>query len=204
MRMDKLLEGYHRFLAEVWPAERDRYEALSRYGQRPHTMVVGCSDSRVDPRSIFGAAPGELFEVRNVAGLVPPYRPDAAYHGTSAALEYAVRVLAVARIVVLGHSQCGGVRAMVEGPPEQARDFVGPWMQIAEPARRVLARQGDPGDLLERGEVEVVRLSLVNLGTFPWIASAVAAGRLQLAGFRFDIGAGLLARVERDRLIQVT
>jgi carbonic anhydrase len=204
MRMHELLEGYRRFRAEAWPAERDRYEALSRYGQRPQTMVVGCSDSRVDPRSIFGAAPGELFEVRNVAGLVPPYRPDAAYHGTSAALEYAVRVLEVARIVVLGHSQCGGVRAMVEGAPEQARDFVGPWMQIAERARRVLAAQGDAGDLLERGEVEVVRLSLANLKTFPWIAAAVAAGRLQLAGFRFDIGTGLLARVEGNRLVQVT
>jgi carbonic anhydrase len=200
--MDRLLEGYRRFRAEVWPADRARYEALSRYGQRPETMVVGCSDSRVDPQTVFGAAPGELFEVRNVAGLVPPYHPDAEYHGTSAALEYAVRVLGVVRIVVLGHSQCGGVRAMVEGSPEQARDFVEPWMRIAEPARRALTGHYG-GDLLERGEAEVVRLSLTNLATFPWIEQAVAAGRLQLAGFRFDIGTGVLARVERDRLIPI-
>jgi carbonic anhydrase len=200
--MDRLLEGYRRFRAEVWPADRARYEALSRYGQRPETMVVGCSDSRVDPQIVFGAAPGELFEVRNVAGLVPPYHPDAEYHGTSAALEYAVRVLGVVRIVVLGHSQCGGVRAMVEGSPEQARDFVEPWMRIAEPARRALTGHHG-GDLLERGEAEVVRLSLTNLATFPWIEQAVAAGRLQLAGFRFDIGTGVLARVERDRLIPI-
>ena len=201
--MDRLLEGYRRFRAEVWPADRARYEALSRYGQRPETMVVGCSDSRVDPQTVFGAAPGELFEVRNVAGLVPPYRPDADYHGTSAALEYAVRVLGVARIVVLGHSQCGGVRAMIEGAPETARDFVEPWMRIAEPARRAVAGQG-ADNLLERSEAEVVRLSLANLATFPWIEAAVAAGRLQLAGFRFDIGKGVLARVEEDRLIPVT
>jgi carbonic anhydrase len=202
--MDRLLEGYRRFRAEVWPAEQARYEALSRYGQRPATMVIGCSDSRVAPSTVFGAAPGELFEVRNIAGLVPPYYPDAAYHGTSAALEFGVRVLGVGRIVVLGHSQCGGVRAMVEGAPEQARDFVEPWMRIAEPARRALAGHADAGDLLERGETEVVRLSLANLATFPWIEAAVAAGQLVLAGFRFDIATGVLARIEGDRLVAIT
>lgn len=202
--MERLLEGYRRFRSEVWPSERARYEALSSQGQRPETLVVGCSDSRVDPQTVFGAAPGELFEVRNVAGLVPPYHPDAAYHGTSAALEYGVRVLGVIRIVVLSHAQCGGVRAMVEGTPEQARDFVEPWMAIAEPARRALARHGGSGDLFERGEIEVVRLSLANLATFPWIQAAVAAGRLELAGFRFDIHTGVLARVEGDRLAPVT
>jgi carbonic anhydrase len=202
--MDRLLEGYRRFRAEVWPAERAHYEALSRQGQRPETMVIGCSDSRVDPQIVFDAAPGELFEVRNVAGLVPPYHPDADYHGTSAALEYAVRVLGVARIVVLGHTQCGGVRAMVEGAPEQARDFVEPWMRIADPARRLLAAHSPAGDLFAQGEIEVVRLSLANLATFPWIAAAVAAGRLELAGFRFDIETGVLARIEGDRLVPVT
>ena len=202
--MDRLLEGYRRFRAEVWPAERAHYEALSRQGQRPETMVVGCSDSRVDPQIVFGAAPGELFEVRNVAGLVPPYHPDADYHGTSAALEYAVRVLGVARVVVLGHTQCGGVRAMVEGAPEQARDFVEPWMRIADPARRLLAAHSAAGDLFAQGEIEVVRLSLANLATFPWIAAAVAAGRLELGGFRFDIETGVLVRIEGDRLVPVT
>ena len=200
--MDRLLAGYRRFRAEVWPAERARYEALAK-GQRPETLVVACSDSRVDPQTVFGAAPGELFVVRNVAGLVPPYHPDAAYHGTSAALEYGVRVLGVARIVVLGHAQCGGVQAMVEGAPEEARDFVEPWMRIAEPVLRSLSEHAPPGDVVSHCETAVVRLSLANLGTFPWIAEAVKAGRLELRGFRFDIRTGVLARLEGERLVPV-
>ena len=95
--MDRLIAGYRRFRAEVWPVERARYEALAKWGQRPETLIVACSDSRVDPQTVFGAVPGELFVIRNVAGLVPPYRPDAQAHGSSAALEYGVRVLKVAR-----------------------------------------------------------------------------------------------------------
>ena len=201
--MDRLLEGYRRFRAEVWPAQRARYEVLSTQGQRPETLVVACSDSRVDPETVFGAAPGELFVVRNVAGLIPPYHPDAAYHGTSAGIEYAVRVLGVARIVVLGHTQCGGVRAMVEGAPKEARDFVEPWMKIAEPALQSLPRRGGGADIFAQCEIEVVRLSLVNLATFPWIEAAVAAGRLELHGFRFDIHTGVLARLEGEHLVPV-
>jgi carbonic anhydrase len=201
--MDRLLAGYRRFRAEVWPAERARYEALAAKGQRPETLVVACSDSRVDPQTVFGAAPGELFVVRNVAALVPPYHPDAAYHGTSAALEYGVRVLGVARIVVLGHAQCGGVRAMVEGAPAEARDFVEPWMRIAEPVLRSLSEHPLPGDVLGHCEGAVVRVSLANLATFPWIAQAVEAGRLELCGFRFDIRTGVLARLEGERLVPV-
>jgi carbonic anhydrase len=202
--MERLLEGYRRFRSEVWPAERARYEALAMKGQRPETLVIACSDSRVDPQTVFGAGPGELFVVRNVAGLVPPYRPDAGYHGTSAALEYGVRVLGVARIVVLGHAQCGGIKAMVEGAPEEARDFVEPWMTIARPALRALPAQVEGGDLLQHCESAVVRLSLANLATFPWIDAAVAAGRLTLAGFRFDIRTGVLARLEGEGLRPVT
>jgi carbonic anhydrase len=198
--MDDLLEGYRRFRSEVWPAERARYEALASKGQRPATLVIACSDSRVDPQTVFGAGPGELFVVRNVAGLVPPYRPDAGYHGTSAALEYAVRVLGVAQVVVLGHAQCGGVKAMVEGAPKEAQDFVEPWMRIALPVLRALPEEVGNGDILGQCESAVVRLSLANLATFPWIAAAVAAGRLELGGFRFDIRTGVLARLEGNRL----
>jgi len=199
--MDRLLEGYRRFRAEVWPAERARYEALAKSGQRPETLVVACSDSRVDPQTVFGAGPGELFVVRNVAGLVPPFEPDAGYHGTSAALEFGVRVLKVARLVVLGHAQCGGVQAMVEGAPQEARDFVEPWMRIAEPALR--APEPDGEDPLTHYETEVVRVSLANLKTYPWIAEAVGAGRLTLHGFRFDIRSGVLARLDRDGFVPV-
>lgn len=201
--MESLLEGYRRFRAEVWPAERARYEALARKGQRPGTLVVACSDSRVDPQTVFGAVPGELFVVRNVAGLVPPYQPDGGCHGTSAALEYGVRVLGVARVVVLGHAQCGGVKAMVEGAPEGARDFVEPWMAIARPVLRNLPGPSEGGDILAHYEMQLVRRSLANLGSFPWIAQAVAEGRLGLHGLSFDIHTGALTRLDGDRFVPV-
>lgn len=201
--MDRLLAGYRRFRAKVWPDHRARYEALATAGQTPETLVVACSDSRVDPQTVFGAGPGELFVVRNVAGLVPPYRPDAGYHGTSAALEFGVRVLKVARIVVLGHAQCGGIRAMVEGAPAEAGDFVTSWMKIAAPVLAAIPPHVHGGDVLGHCEREVVRLSLANLGTFPWIAEAVAAGRLELHGTRFDIRTGALTKLEAGQFVSV-
>src|SRR5665213_1278838 len=113
--METLLAGYRRFRARGWPEQRRLFESLAENGQRPKALVVACVDSRVDPAMIFDAAPGELLTVRNVANLVPPYAPDAAYHGTSAALEFGVRVLEVPRILVLGHGLCGGVQALLEG-----------------------------------------------------------------------------------------
>ena len=193
--MDPLIEGYRKFRAETWPAERARYEALARWGQSPETLVIACSDSRVDPQTIFGAVPGELFVIRNVAALVPKYEPDPGHHGTSAALEFGVKVLKVARIVVLGHGQCGGVRAMAYGPPPQARDFIASWVEIGAPA---LDAGAGPEPKLDRIEAEVVRVSLGNLRTFPWIAEAEAAGRLILQGYLFDVHTGVLASVEPD------
>ena len=201
--MDDLIDGYRRFRADHWPAERARYEALATRGQRPRTLVVSCSDSRVDPQTVFGAGPGELFIIRNVAGLVPPYQPDANHHGTSAALEFGVRVLGVARVVVLGHAQCGGVQAMVEGAPRGDLDFVEAWMGIAAPVLSARPAPADGNDRLGHYEKEVVRLSLANLATFPWVAEAVAAGRLQLLGFRFDIHTGVLTRLSGDAFVPV-
>ncbi len=178
--MDPLIEGYRRFRAEVWPAERARYEALAHWGQSPEAMVVACSDSRVDPQTVFGATPGELFVVRNVAALVPRYSPDPGHHGTSAALEFGVKVLKVPRLVVLGHGQCGGVKAMAYGPPPQAQDFIASWVEIGKPA--VQAAGDNPEGRLERIEAEVVRHSLANLMTFPWIADVVAAKPASAAG----------------------
>jgi len=199
--MDPLIEGYRRFRAEVWPAERARYEALAHWGQSPEAMVIACSDSRVDPQSIFSAVPGELFVVRNVAALVPPYSPDPGHHGTSAALEFGVKVLKIPRLVVLGHGQCGGVRAMAYGPPPQARDFVASWVELGQPAVKVV---GDSGlDRLARIEAEVVRLSLANLMTFPWIAEAVETGRLSIQGYMFDVHTGVLTLVGPEGLSPV-
>ena len=152
---------------------------LAHWGQSPEAIVIACSDSRVDPQTIFSAVPGELFVIRNVAALVPPYSPDPAHHGTSAALEFGVRVLKIPRLVVMGHGQCGGVKAMVYGPPPQAQDFIATWVELGKPA---LAAAGEePEGRLQRIEAEVVRLSLANLMTFPWIAEAVDANRLALA-----------------------
>ncbi len=198
--MEHLLEGYRRFRTQIWPAERARYEALAKWGQQPDTLIVACSDSRVDPQTVFGAVPGEMFVVRNVAALVPAYQPDAGYHGTSAALEFGVRVLKVQRIVVLGHAQCGGVRAMVEGAPLEARDFVQPWVSMAKSALDDMPRTGD---ILTQAETAVVRLSLGNLMTFPWIQDAVADGTLALHGFRFDIHTGVLTHLENGVLVPV-
>ena len=133
--MQALIDGYRRFRANAWLERRRLFETLAVEGQAPRALVIACADSRVDPAMIFDAAPGELFIVRNVANLVPPYAPDAAYHGTSAAIEFAVCVLEVPDIVVLGHANCGGVRALLEGVPDGARDFVGPWISIAIEAR---------------------------------------------------------------------
>ena len=197
--MDSLIEGYRRFRAEEWPTQRARYQAMAANGQKPHTMVIACSDSRVDPATVFGAGPGEIFVVRNVAGLVPPYQPDGGRHGVSAALEFAVRVLKVARIVVLGHAQCGGVKALVEGAPQVAQDFVVPWMTVAS----AVLRDGGDHDLAHY-ERAVVRLSLDNLMSFPWIAEEAAAARLSLYGCLFDVHDGTLSRLEGDRFITLS
>jgi carbonic anhydrase len=195
--MDDLIAGYRRFRADTWPREKARFEALAARGQKPRTMVIACSDSRVDPQMIFSAAPGELFVVRNVANLVPPYMPDATFHGTSAALEFAVRVLQVEKVVVLGHALCGGVRALLEGAPPEAQDFVVGWMRIAQ-AARAKALRCDPADRQEACEHEAVRITLANLMTFPWVAEAVAAGRLSLHGGHFAVATGKLVLLGPD------
>jgi carbonic anhydrase len=196
--MDHLIEGYRRFRAEMWSRERERFAALSREGQRPRTLVIACSDSRVDPQMIFGASPGELFVIRNVANLVPPYAPDGAQHSTSAAIEFAVRALKVAHIVVLGHAQCGGIRALLEGASEDVSEFVAPWIRIAERARERALAIPDGETRQEACELEAVRVSLENLRTFPWIRDGVARSQLALYGCHFGIANGELKRLGPD------
>jgi carbonic anhydrase len=195
--MEYLIEGYRGFRAHEWPERRARFEELAARGQSPRAMVIACSDSRVDPAMIFGAGPGELFVVRNVANLVPPYAPDAQYHGTSAALEFGVTVLAVEDLIVLGHGMCGGIRALLD-PAQAPADFVAPWMSIARAARdRVLACM--PADQAQTAcEHEAVKLTLDNLRTFPWIAAREADGRLRLHGASFDIRFGVLEVLQPD------
>ncbi len=193
--MEDLIEGYRRFRAGTWQAERTRFEALSRLGQRPGALVVACSDSRTDPQMVFNARPGELFVVRNVANIVPPYGPDDQPHGVSSAIEFAVRSLHVRDIVVLGHAMCGGIKALLEGAP--VSDFVGQWVRIAEPARQ-RAMAAPPEQRQGICEREAVHLSLDNLLTFPWIKDAVDAGHIALHGCFFDIRSGMLERLGAD------
>ncbi len=196
--MERLIDGYRRFRAETWPREKARFEELAAQGQSPRTMVIACSDSRVDPQMIFSAGPGELFVVRNVASLVPPYMPDAAFHGTSAAVEFAVRVLGVSELVVMGHALCGGVTALLQGTPPEAGDFVAGWISIAARARDVALRCDIPDQRQEVGEHEAVRISLANLMTFPFVAEAVAAGTLSLRGAHFGVATGRLVLLQPD------
>ena len=196
--MQRLLDGYRRFRTETWPREKARFEELAAQGQSPQTMVIACSDSRVDPQMIFSAGPGELFVVRNVASLVPPYMPDAAFHGTSAAVEFGVKVLGVRDLVVMGHALCGGVQAVIRGAPATVGDFVPGWISIAARARAVALRCDTPEAQQEAGEHEAVRISLANLMTFPFVAEAVAAGTLTLRGAHFGVATGRLVLLQPD------
>ncbi|MDY6922937.1 MAG: carbonic anhydrase [Pseudomonadota bacterium] len=189
---DALLSGYRRFREGHWAEARAEYEALAAKGQKPHTLVVACSDSRADPALIFDTAPGQLFVVRNVANLVPPYEPDGLLHGVSAALEFGVKALGVSRIVVMGHAHCGGVDAMLNGAPDNCQDFVAPWVRQGAPVVRRVAEAVEPDQVEQAAEEAVVRLSIDNLRTFPWIAEREAAGELALTGLHFGIADGIL------------
>jgi len=153
---------------------------------------VGCVDSRVDPTRIFDARPGEMLTIRNVANLVPPYEPDSSYHGTSAALEFGVRVLEIPHIVVMGHGLCGGVKTLLEGAPVEGLEFIAPWMSIAKDACAQAAGSGTAEERQRNCEYESVKVSLANLMSFPWVAERVAEGKLKLHGAWFDIRIGEL------------
>ena len=188
--VQKLIEGFQAFRKTYYESKPDFYRTLIKSGQHPDVMVIACSDSRVNPSIIAKAEPGELFIVRNVANLVPPYEPDSRYYGTSAALEYAVRDLAVSHIIVLGHSHCGGIRRLLEGDKaEEAREFIDGWMLIAD-----LARGGGLNDeaAIRAAERNAVTVSLTNLLTFPWVRDRVYDDKLKLHGWWFDLEAGEL------------
>lgn len=190
-----LLDGYRAFTTERLPTEQSRYRELSVRGQSPEVMVIGCCDSRVSPEVIFDARPGELFVVRNIANLVPIYQPDSAAHGVSAALEYAVSVLKVKHIVVLGHAQCGGIRAFVDKiEPLSPGDFIGKWMAMfIKPGEVVEQRAHETmQDFVTRIEKAAVFRSLENLLTFPFVRARVESGELQLHGAYFGVANGIL------------
>jgi carbonic anhydrase len=189
----RLFDGYRAFVDTRLPLERSRYQKLAETGQRPEVMVIGCCDSRVSPEVIFDAHPGELFVVRNVANLVPPYSPSGLTHGVSAALEFAVQILHVTYVMVMGHTHCGGVRAFVEHRDRPTvGDFIDNWMSLIEPAAQIVDHDGAAGDAdyLSRLEQASIVRTLDNLMTFPEIRSRVSAQYLQLLGAYFDVGTG--------------
>jgi carbonic anhydrase len=192
----RLLDGYATFQSGRLAAEQSRYRDLAERGQSPEIMVIGCCDSRVSPEVIFDARPGELFVVRNVANLVPPYSPDGEYHGVSAALEFAVGALRVKHIVVLGHAHCGGVRAFAEDrEPLSPGDFIGKWMSLIAPAAARLGPRGDMSlsDYFVRLEQASIVNTLDNLLTFPRLRKLIERGHVELHGAYFGVATGELS-----------
>jgi carbonic anhydrase len=191
----RLLDGYRTFASERLPTEQTRYRELSVHGQSPEVMVIGCCDSRVSPEVIFDAGPGELFVMRNIANLVPTYQPDSAAHGVSAALEFAVTVLKVKHIVILGHAQCGGIRAFIDKiEPLTPGDFIGKWMAMFIKPGEVVEQRAHESmqDFVVRIEKAAVFRSLENLMTFPFVRNRVEHGDLQLHGAYFGVAEGTL------------
>jgi len=193
---DRLIDGYRAFRENVWLRERARWETLV-HGQSPRTMVIACSDSRVDPATIFSTAPGEIFVVRNVANLVPPFELGGGRHGVSAAVEFAVTQIEVSDIMVMGHGACSGCQAALTRTFEHARagegGFVALWIKLLDDARdRVVARYGTGPEAVHALELECVKVTLANLRSFPFIAAREAAGTLRLTGSYFALDEGVL------------
>jgi carbonic anhydrase len=193
---EELLAGYHRFREGGWENQRERWTRLAQ-GQSPRIMVIACSDSRVDPAQIFDVSPGEIFVVRNVANLVPPFETSEGHHGVSAALEFAVTQLKVPEVVVLGHGACGGVRASLdhafEGQPPGRGGFIATWMDLIGEARDgIVAELGQGPEAVHALELECVKVSIANLRSFPCVREREAAGKLRLRGAYFAIADGIL------------
>ena len=193
---NRLLQGYQTFMSGRYADERDRYRQLAETGQEPHTLVIACCDSRAAPETIFDCGPGELFVVRNVANLVPPYEPDDNLHATSAALEFAVQSLKIREILVMGHGRCGGIKAALDpnATPLSPGDFIGNWVKLLKPT----AQQIQDSQLLTSGERQIalerisIRNSMANLRTFPCVKILEERGKLQIHGAWFDISSGEL------------
>ena len=192
----KFLAGFRRFQRHFFCSREMLYSDLKE-GQSPNVLVIACSDSRVDPAILTGCDPGDMFVVRNVANLVPPYETMGAHHGVSAALEYGVKVLGVGHVIVLGHSLCGGIQALLdEREGVQVGEFISPWVRIAESARQEVARtlaNKTPEARQRACELAGILVSMDNLLTFPWVRERVEAGGLHIHGWYFDMQSGELS-----------
>jgi carbonic anhydrase len=191
MPFEKLVKGFRQFQTEYFNKDKRLYTRLVKQGQSPEALVIACSDSRNDPALLMRSEPGDIFVVRNVAAIVPPYGPDGNYHGTSAAIEFAVKGLRVKDIVILGHAQCGGIRELAQGSASPNRfEFLSSWIEIGSAARDAVhagLQDASPEVRLRALEQAVILTSLNNLMTFPWIKTEVEAGRMALHGWYFDM-----------------
>ncbi|MEM7215277.1 MAG: carbonic anhydrase [Pseudomonadota bacterium] len=199
---EELMQGYHQFRSGNFLTEQKRYEALAEKGQKPSVMVIACCDSRSAPETVFNASPGEMFVVRNVANLVPPYGPDDGFHSTSAGLEFAVQALKVKDIIVMGHKLCGGVSAALNPnmEPLSADNFIGKWIELLKPTAQNVAKN----DLMTASERQTalehvsIRRSIENLRTYPFISILEERKELSLHGAWFDISRGELWTMSAD------
>ena len=197
-----LVQRYHGWRATTYTENKAWYRRLASGGQHPRAMVISCCDSRVHVTSIFGADQGEFFIHRNIANLVPPYNPDGEYHGTSAAVEFAVTALKVAHVIVLGHSSCGGIQgchAMCSGQApelEEKSSFIGRWMDILRPGYERVKAIADPAEQMQALEKQAVLISMENLMTFPFVREAVESEEMTLHGLWTDIGEGGLSQYD--------
>lgn len=200
--IERFIGGFRTFQNDYFGPEASPYDTL-KHGQSPKTMVIGCSDSRVDPVILTNSGPGDIFTVRNVANLVPPCEDDSGRHGVSAALEFAVCFLEVEHIIVLGHSQCGGIRALMEGGCDHtASSFISRWMSIAAPARAQVLEQLPEKDAATQrlaAERAAILLSVENLHSFPFVDERVKAGKLTLHGWYFDLEHGELLEYDAEQ-----
>lgn len=198
--IDNLISGFQRFQDKYFHPDNSLYEQLKK-GQKPNVLLIGCSDSRVDPAILTDCWPGDLFVVRNVANLVPPHEEKAAPCSVISAVEYAVKVLGVENIIVKGHSNCGGIDTLLHGSDDSFGEFIGPWIRMAHDTCERVYNQAPERPVEERRracEMAVVRLSLESLRSYPWIAEKVGAGTLHLHGWYFDLAAGELLGLNPD------
>ena len=196
-KIQDLIDGYHRFKISYFGRNPSLYSDLSTQGQRPKTAMIACSDSRVDPAIVLDCEPGDLFVIRNVANLVPPCEYDSSYHGTSAALEFAVCHLEVENIIIFGHTQCGGIHSMLSHPSQKERIFISKWMQLAESACR--ATQAEiPSHQINVQVEHCAKLAIIhsidNLKSFPWIHQRIQEQKISLHGWLFHLETGDLSR----------
>lgn len=199
--VDKLISGFVHFKEEFFVNDTSFFEQLVAKGQAPETMVISCSDSRVDPALLFNTRPGDIFIARNVANLVPPYAPDDGLHGVGAAIEYAVMDLKVRNIVILGHAHCGGITALCKhcyGEQLPERHFIGPWIKIAEPAITEAKHVSTAAEAQHIVEHAAIKNSLQNLQHYPFIAERLQKNKISLHGWWFDMDEGSLFAYDQE------